>query len=276
MLGRVMKMLLLEMDREAECKYLTDRLEKEMFSWVIEPEIGIWIAINVHTSPETTLTLLRNLIVDMWLAITIKNELINRIQGDYYYQNPTEINQILVIATDLISSNEYESVDFVSDLKETVLHHFQLDCTRAHYNYPERVRSFDANAGWVIDEMIGRAIDEKKQEEVYQTLLQTLREHARKPTYKLDILHVIQGDSFQFYRSDGKRLRAKQLQQAIIAADILPMGFDETELNLTPILALAPRRIYLYGDDPSEKKTVALHNIFEERVSYRKMEEFPF
>ncbi|MCZ0704456.1 putative sporulation protein YtxC [Natronobacillus azotifigens] len=269
-------MLMIKMDKERERDFFIACLKELELTWNVEPDSSISIVFDLTDSPDKQLLMLCDLIVEMWVTITVKEELLDRIQNDYYYQNTAEIEQIYLLATEMIMSNQFDSVDFINDLKDSVRHHFRIDLTTTLYDYQERVESFYATSDWVLDEMVARAIDEKKLEEMYQALLHTLREFARHHTYKLDILHVLQGDSFTFYLSNGRRLRAKELQQAILDAELLPTGFDETELNVTPILALAPKWIHLYGNDPSEKKTVAVHNIFEERVIYKPIEQFPF
>lgn len=265
-------MLYIITEKDCEHNFLCNRLDDYQIAWRREPNAGVWIVVDHSTKHLNVLT---KIMVEMFLVLTIKENLIDRIQHDYYYQNPIEINQIASVAIDIVCTDQFESVTFIYDLKETVLSHFKMVPTGV-YDYNARVASFLETSDWILDELIGRAIDEKKQEEQYQELLESLRQYTKFVDSKVDELHVVQGDTFRFFLSDGERLRSKQLQEAIMKASILPTGFDETELNITPILALAPKKIYVYLNDPFDKKIVAVQNIFEEKVELRELNQFPF
>jgi hypothetical protein len=53
-------------------------------------------------------------------------------------------------------------------------------------------------------------------------------------------------------------------------------GLDENELNLAPLIAMVPEKIKIYGNDPSEAKTMTVINIFQEKVIFEHDRHFPF
>lgn len=53
-------------------------------------------------------------------------------------------------------------------------------------------------------------------------------------------------------------------------------GLDETEMNLSPLIAMAPEKVKIYGDDPAEPKTLTVINVFQEKAEFQPTREFPF
>ena len=119
-------------------------------------------------------------------------------------------------------------------------------------------------------------IDELKREEEYQSFVDSVRHYIMRRKAKIDVLHIIQGENFTFYNARGKKYTEAQLQQLMQKEPLYLLGLDEYEQNLSPVITLLPKKIYIYGNHPSEAKTLALINLFEERVQFRPLEKFPF
>src|SRR5690625_5756514 len=91
----------------------------------------------------------------------------------------------------------------------------------------------------------------------------------KKPTFKE--VHVVQGMNFSFFRSNGKQFSTMELRHLMYQEPLYLVGLDENEMNLAPLIAIAPQKIYIYGDNPSEPKTLTVINVFQEKV-YRSEE----
>jgi len=46
------------------------------------------------------------------------------------------------------------------------------------------------------------------------------------------------------------------------------LGLHENEFNLSPLIAMSPAKIKVYGDDPDDPKIMTITNIFQERVEF--------
>jgi len=67
-----------------------------------------------------------------------------------------------------------------------------------------------------------------------------------------------------------------ELRTVMQNAPLYIVGLDEDEWNLAPLIAMAPKRIKIYGDLPSEPKTLTVINVFQERVDFEPIQKFPF
>ena len=124
--------------------------------------------------------------------------------------------------------------------------------------------------------MVGLAIDEYKREEDHQEFVNMLREYIAKKEPIYNVVHIVQGNTFSFFKADGKRFTRMELRMLMQKEPLYIVGLDEDELNLAPLVALAPKKIKIYGDDPSEPKTLTVINVFQERVDFESINKFPF
>ncbi|WP_375540675.1 sporulation protein YtxC [Virgibacillus saliphilus] len=81
---------------------------------------------------------------------------------------------------------------------------------------------------------------------------------------------------FTFYKHNGKQISTMELRSLMKSEPLYIVGLDEDELNLAPLVAMAPKKIKMYGDDPSEPKTLTVINVFQEKVDFKAYHHFPF
>src|SRR5699024_9861930 len=90
---------------------------------------------------------------------------------------------------------------------------------------------------------VGLAIDEFKREEEYQAFINMLREYVTKKETEVPIVHVVHGESFIFYDSDGREWSVHQLRALMKKTPLYLLGFPVEEWNLAPFIAMAPEKI---------------------------------
>ncbi|MBM7571960.1 sporulation protein YtxC [Aquibacillus albus] len=196
----------------------------------------------------------------------------------YYFSNKDEIQRIVDITHSIISGEDVELVQFIKKNKprDTLLQIFELGSREdiIHFNsiVNFRMQLFQSE----LIEVVGLAIDEFKREEEYQSFVHSLREYIAKRKTKVSIVHLLQGDNFIFYKSNGEVYTTMELKSLISKEPLYIVGLDQDEVNLTPLLAMAPEKIIIYGDSPSEAKTLTVLNIFQEKVCLKPMKSFPF
>lgn len=60
--------------------------------------------------------------------------------------------------------------------------------------------------------LVGLAIDEYKREEDHQEFVNMLREYIAKKEPIYNVVHIVQGNTFSFFKSDGKRFSRMELK----------------------------------------------------------------
>ncbi|GGA86539.1 putative sporulation protein YtxC [Ornithinibacillus halotolerans] len=218
--------------------------------------------------------------VDVFITHRLSNMIKGITKDYYYYSNEDEIEKILDLTHWLIAGEDDESMQvrnekddptqllyslFISNIKNTSTLHFD-----SIVNF--RLKVFK---DYLVN-IVGLAIDEYKREEEHQEFVNMLREYILKKEPSYNIVHILQGKSFSFFKESGKQFSRMELRTVMQNAPLYIVGLDEDEWNLAPLIAMAPKRIKIYGDLPSEPKTLTVINVFQERVDFEPIQKFPF
>lgn len=131
-----------------------------------------------------------------------------------------------------------------------------------------------------IDELllgfVSLCIDDYKNEQEYQAFLHSVREYLNERKQELNEIHILQSTEHEFYTKEGLRLSKSKLKSFMQDEVLATLGYLAKDFVLAPLVAINPERIYIYGADISSVKTIALLNVFEERVKLKHYDEFPF
>lgn len=198
----------------------------------------------------------------------------------YYYSDDEEIERISQLTDFIISEKSYQKELFGEHESLANFIFYVLKENMEESSNPIHFDSFVTFCMQPISECIEKAvgfgIDEMKREEEYQNFVHSVRHYLRNRKSKTDVLHILQGEDFTFYNEKGEKYTRIQLRRLMHREPLYLIGLDENELNISPVITLLPEKIYVYGDNPSEAKTLALINLFEERVQFFPLEKFPF
>lgn len=248
--------------------------------WKTHEDWGNHLKIDFQLTENELVDSIAKSMVDVFVDHRLSNMIREIIEEYYYYSSEDEIEKIMDLTHWLFSGEDDESVQvrkqkddplqllyslFVSDVKNTTTVHFDSVVKF-------RLKVFKDH----MVHIVGLAIDEYKREEDHQEFVNMLREYIAKKEPIYNVVHIVQGNTFSFFKSDGKRFSRMELKMLMQREPLYIVGLDEDELNLAPLVAMAPKKIKIYGDHPSEPKTLTVINVFEERVDFEPYHKFPF
>lgn len=217
--------------------------------------------------------------VDIFMERRLSKIIEKCIKEDYYYTNRDEIERILNLAHGIIHDEDAMKrkdrvIDSVRELILTIFITHIQSSSAIHFDSIVKFRLKSIRE--LLLDYIGLAIDEFKQEEDHQTFIDMLRKFIAKKEPLFDEIHILQGNDFTFFKSTGKKISNLELRTIIYKEPLYIVGLDIDELNLAPLIAIAPNRIKIYGDNPSDPKTLTIINVFQEKAVFESIRHFPF
>lgn len=125
-------------------------------------------------------------------------------------------------------------------------------------------------------EAVGCGIDEMKREEEHQRFMQHVRQYIQHQDTKLPLLYIVQGKKMQLFKSSGEPYTRMELYYHMRTEPLYMVGLDEYEWDLAPVLSLLPEKIHVFGEGPEDARTTTLKNVFQERLRFFPLADFPF
>ncbi|WP_047981629.1 sporulation protein YtxC [Ornithinibacillus contaminans] len=262
------------------CEQLFHYNKKIELHWKTSEEWGNHLQIDFNQADNDLVHSIVKSMVDVFVQHRLSTMIQGIVEEFYYYSDLDEIEKIIEITNWIIAGDDAESVQvrdqqddpmqllyslFVSNVKNTTTVHFD-----SIVNF--RLKVFKDH----LVHLVGLAIDEFKREEDHQEFVNTLREYIAKKEPSYNIIHILQGNPFSFFKANGKRFTRMELRMQMQKEPLYIVGLDDDELNLAPLVAMAPKKIKIYGDYPSEPKTLTVINVFQERVDFEPYSKFPF
>lgn len=270
-----------ESDKEviSFCEHLFQYNKQIELHWKTSEEWGNHLILDYQVPGNETMESIAKSMVEVFVTHRLTNMINGIIKDYYYYTNMDEIERILDITHWIFSGDDADSVNvrknkdpsqllqslFIANIKNTETIHFDSVVKFQFKVFKDQLIYF-----------VGLAIDEFKREEDHQAFVDMLREYIvkREPSY--NTVHIMQGNQFSFYKTNGKRFTKLELRMLMQKEPLYIVGLDADELNLAPLIAMAPKKIKIYGDHPSEPKTLTVINVFQERVEFQPVSSFPF
>lgn len=201
----------------------------------------------------------------------LSDTIIRTITDNYFFTDPDEINRIYDFSMWILFETDPDSqyLRDNADTKKLLQHVFYLQLKEhASIHFSAILRFRLAHFLTFVHECVGKAIEEFKREEDHQAFLDTLRHYIEKQEPVVDLVHVEQGENFTFYNEKGEVISKDMLRFWMYQAPLYALGLHENEFNLSPLIAMLPAKIKIYGDDPADPKTMTLTNIFQEKVEF--------
>ncbi|PWU68190.1 sporulation protein YtxC [Gracilibacillus dipsosauri] len=200
------------------------------------------------------------------------------LEKKYHFSNKEEIERITSIAHSLLEKDEdiYEDKIHQHELRDILmaifLLHLEPDVIRFDSIVHFRLHHYLEQ----LTEIVGLAIDEFKREEEYQSFINSIREFVHRKQAEEDVIFVLAGEQYQFYREDGTCLTKEMLEELMNHFPLFIFGMQENEWNISPLLMLAPKHLFLYTEDPNDAQINTILNIFQEKCSLFPSDAFPF
>ncbi|MEN2765599.1 putative sporulation protein YtxC [Ornithinibacillus xuwenensis] len=262
------------------CEQLFVYNKKIELHWKTSEDWGNHLQIEFNQADNLLVDSIVKSMVDVFVDHRLSSMIQSIIEEFYYYTDRDEIEKILEITHWILAGEDDESIQvrkqkddpmqllyslFVSNVKNTTTIHFD-----SIVNF--RLKVFKDH----LVNMVGLAIDEFKREEDHQEFVNMLREYIAKKEPSYNVVHIVQGNPFAFFKANGKRFTRMELRMIMQKEPLYIVGLDDDELNLAPLVSMAPKKIKIYGDHPSEPKTLTVINVFQERVDFEPYNKFPF
>ncbi|WP_077357835.1 sporulation protein YtxC [Virgibacillus halodenitrificans] len=276
-------MLEVYLESDKEVSYFCDRLfyydPHIELCWKRNEDWGNHLCVDKNApADDLTITNARAM-VDVFIKYRLRSCLKEIIYNYYYYTNADEVERILDLAQWIVRGDDEDSRKvrndkdpsnllmslFIANFKNIATIHFDSIVKFGLKSFKEKLVYY-----------VGLAIDEFKREEEHQEFVNMLREYIIKKDPIITEIHVLQGDSFTFYHSDGKIMSPIELHSIMQKEPLYMVGLDEEEMNLAPLIAMAPAKVNIYGDMPDDPKTLTVINVFQERASLFPYRNFPF
>ncbi len=200
------------------------------------------------------------------------------LQNRYFYMDELEQRSILEILHSLIEEERdglttlTKDINIKSCLAES-MNNFMVERHR-EFSFDSfvtfRLKAFFEK----LIKYIELSIDEYKMEQEYQVFIHTLRNSLSKKAAKVNHIHVLIDLEIQFFDTEYREIPQQELMMLYEQRNLASSTYYIDPYSLGPLLALAPKTIYLYTEDRDLPIVRTILNIFEERVQLLEKEHF--
>ena len=216
------------------------------------------------------------------IAAYEKKWILECLETKFYYSDPEEKNAIVSITCAIMDGQKPElpQVDQLpsrDELIETAI----LSLLREKGNH--FVFNFDSFLKFrlkayreCLTSYVEMAIDEYKFEQDYQSFVNHLRAFVNRKKPVVKNVHILYDQKPVFYDGDLCLIHDEKIAKAIKASGFLSVNTIIESSLLQPLLALAPSRVFCYTLSDESGLFYTLKNIFQERLTFHSLEEFPF
>ncbi|MFU0788353.1 MAG: sporulation protein YtxC [Virgibacillus proomii] len=273
--------LFIESDKEVIrfCERMRQHNKHINLHWKTHKEWGNLLQFEEHIPGQVLTGAIAKSLTDVYMTHRLSKLITSVIEDFYYYTDADEKEKILELTNWVMAGRDkndllvhkkedpYQLLEslFIANIKDTVT---------IHYDSLVKFR-LKVFRDYIIH-YVGLAIDEYKREEEHQEFINMLRGYIARREPSVSAVYLLQGDTFSFFKENGKPFSNTELRTLMQKEPLYLVGLDESELNLSPLIAMAPKKIYIYGDDPSDPKTLTVINVFQERVIFEPLHQFPF
>ncbi len=203
--------------------------------------------------------------------------IINMLEDLYYFSEEEEQQQILHI-TQAIIDGEREEIPNLQKL--TPREHFVREALEEflrpdlYFTYTSFQKFRLHNYLHSLREYVEIAIEEYKMEQEYQNFIQSLREYLYENESKIPAIHIVFDQDYVIYNENKCMIPETDLKELIDQEFVYkhPMYIDKR--LLAPLVSMVPSKISLYANDFLDGMIQTIQNIFEERVTLHRLEEF--
>lgn len=261
------------------CENLFQYNKEIELHWKTHKDWGNHIQFKHDPFNDQSIDAIASSMTDVFIAHRLPRMIRHIVQEKYYFQNTEEIERILELSHWIFTGKDADCIKVKKNKEPVQILHSLFaanikNVTTVHFN---SIVNFRLSV--FKDQLIhyvGLAIEEFKREEDHQAFIDMLREYILNKKTEYNEVHIVQGDTFSFFKPNGKQFSAMELRKIMHEEPLYIVGLDIDELNLSPLIAMAPAKIKIYGDDPSEPKTLTVINVFQEKVTFESYSNFPF
>lgn len=258
------------------CDVLFQQQKKIECTWEKVPHWG-----NVLLLPKEQIRMkaLIYSLVKVYMTFRMGRRIKEIAKDTYYYTNETELQGIYESTMSILQDRLLQAKLFSSQqsLENLIFDLFLRQLNNIHDIHFDALVLFSMKPidSYLI-QAVGYGIDEMKREEAYQQFIADVRGFVNKRPSKVEDLHIAAGYPLSFYQQDGTSYSLSSLREIMNKTPLYIVHLEEYEYDISPVIALNPKKIFYYGDQPYEGKVHTLYSIFQERMHFFPEAHFPF
>ncbi|MBO8156441.1 MAG: hypothetical protein H0Z32_08285 [Bacillaceae bacterium] len=201
----------------------------------------------------------------------------NMVKEYYYFSDENEIEQILPFVRSILKEPGHYIPEKFQHQPCHILRYVSSHIYSGEVFHFNRFlhESKEKHYQWLV-ELTGYAIEEWKRESEYQEFIHCLRNEVRKHESRCEKVIVYSDYRFTYYNSNGVPYTRQEIQELQNKEPLYLFGYQTIDPNLSPLLALKPKRIQIYTDRPEDPMVQKVVSIFQERVQVLPGEKFPY
>ncbi|WP_077299108.1 sporulation protein YtxC [Virgibacillus pantothenticus] len=273
--------LFIESDKEVIrfCEKMRQHNKQINLYWKTHKDWGNHLQFDAHIPNQVLIPAIAKSLTNVFITHRLGKWITSVMEDFYFYTDIDEKEKIMELTNWVMTGKDKDSL-FVrknedpQQILESLFIANIKDTPTIHYDSLVKFR-LKVFHDYVVH-YVGLAIDEYKREEEHQEFINMLRGYVLNRKSSVSNIYIIQGDTFSFFNQSGKALSHLELRMLMQKEPLYLVGLDENEFNLAPLIAMTPEHIYIYGDDPSEPKTLTVINVFQEKVTFEPLRQFPF
>lgn len=264
---------------DAELMYGCDVLfqhEKMIhFKW---EKVPYWGNVLLFERDDMDMKALVHSFVKIYLTFRLGKRIKKIAQETYYYTSEADLQTIYDTTVAILQDRTMQATLFPSKktLADLVFDLFANQLSNMQDIHFDAIVLFSMKPlDRYLIQAVGFGIDEMKREEAYQQFIVDARVFVTNRPTKMEELHIVSRKGFSFYGCDGTLYSKEELHAAMRQTPLYMIQLHE-EYDLSPVIALAPKQIHYYGEQPYEGKVYTLYSIFQERMYFHPLQHFPF
>lgn len=257
------------------CEHMYEDEKQLDLHWENDVPHGHRVIITDLNLTDSIVESISKAFVNIYYTYHISKVLQRVLRKNYYYTNQFEIEKIIEHAYIILFEHKENPV--VKKLKKNLQAQFSKIVCSSNPLYFETIIHFQlTNLKDHFIELIGLAIDDFKQEELHQQFIHNIRVFMKNKKTNYKEVHIVQGSPFSYYNETGDEITQKKVDNLLEKEPLYLLGLSTPDYYLSPLIAMAPEKIYIYGDNIFEAKTQSIMNVFQEKVVFHDISTFPF
>src|SRR5699024_6888474 len=185
------------------CEFLFRKTGMIQAAWKHSKYRGNELTLLTSLDTEVLVNCFTHLFLHFHFSDLVKDKL----DAVYYYSEHAEINHIINLVSTMIK--EHRSGQ---DLKIRIMqlcYHYTANAETVHY---DAMITFSSNSLMKpLETITGLGIDEWKLEEAYHFFIDSVRLFIKNRQPITDMIHITQGNSFNFFKSNGEQYTRREL-----------------------------------------------------------------
>jgi putative sporulation protein YtxC len=197
------------------------------------------------------------------------------IREKFLFKEREEIDQILDIASSIMEGERFSKTVFWEEAIVSIKEGLQsIAENQLSFSFESFVKFRLRKLNEMLIQYVEHAIDEYKLEQDYQSFIYLLRNFMINQTPKMNILHILHRETFEFYNEAFEKMGKQELMRLIDRKLLAenPLYIDSNVI--APLISIAPNELLIYTESAENGIIQTIQRIFEERSKILSLDQF--